>query len=76
MGSPILKLWMLGWRLHCHPGATVQLSPQLGSENLSSFPRSAWEREAFPSLFIVCRCQFAGRLFKVFRFYVARARPK
>jgi hypothetical protein len=21
--------WMLGWQLYCHPGATVQLSPQL-----------------------------------------------
>ena len=21
--------WTLGWQLYCHPGATVQLSPQL-----------------------------------------------
>jgi hypothetical protein len=26
--SPTLKMWMLGWQLYCHPGATVQLSPQ------------------------------------------------
>ena len=26
---PILKLWMLGRQLYCHPGATVQLPPQL-----------------------------------------------
>jgi hypothetical protein len=54
--SPRLKLWMLGWQLYCHPGATVQLSPQL----IHKISRGELLAQAFTPGDGICRLKFSN----------------